>query len=79
MNCTECENERAVSSKGTTISSGSIDTSSQPTRPKAQIPAVALVMIGVTMPTVLRMYTASASSSSPTVAAKMPTICSSYR
>ena len=78
MNCTECEKERAVSSRGTTISRGSIEMPSQPTRPKAQTPAVALVTIGVRMPTVLRRYSASASSSAPTVTAKMPIICISY-
>ena len=78
MNCTACENERAVSNSGTTINSGSIEMPSQPTSPNAQMPAVRLVTMGVRMPTVLRMYSASARISAPTVTAKMPSICASY-
>ena len=67
-----------MSNSGTTISKGSMEIPSQPTKPNAQIAATRLVMMGVKMPTVLRMYNASANNNAATVTAKMPNIWRSY-
>ncbi len=78
MNCTQCENERATSSRGTTISSGSIGDLSQPTKPKPHTAATRLVTIGVTTPTTLRMYSTSDSTRAPMVMQAIHNICDSY-
>ena len=51
---------------------------SQPTKPKPQMAATTLVTIGVTTPTTLRMYSASARIIAPSVAPKIQNICDSY-
>jgi len=53
--CTQWENERATSSSGTIISSGSIGRPSQPMKPKPHNPATAAHTMGVVTPATLRM------------------------
>src|SRR3546814_3567871 len=76
--CSSDLDDRATSNSGTIISSGSIGDFSQPTKPKPQTAATRLVTIGVTMPTTLRMYNASARINAPSVTAKIQNICASY-
>ena len=78
MNWTQWEKDRATSSSGTTISRGSIGDLSQPTKPKPQMAATALVTMGVTTPTTLRMYSTSDRIRAPMVMAAIQIICFWY-